>query len=179
MPRSARLRVSGGGSGGAVRLVAPTVSLSGLLDVRGQPRGFCAAGPANGVLRIEGFQIGAINAQGTLYTGTPFGLFLSTASLPAVRVVSVGGNPVATSPTGTFIVPDVTVNSNGPLAVAIQAANVPVGTVVTLVTFSENGPDQTIQSTPLAGTLASSTATASVTLPSGFSKGFVKATFTQ
>lgn len=130
-------------------------------------------------MRIEAFTIGSITATGSLYTATPFGLFLSTAGLPSVKVVSVGGNPVATNPTGTFTIPDVTVNSNQPLAVAIQASNVPLGTVVTLQIFSENAPDQTIQSTALAGTLASSTATANVTLPAGFSKGFVKATFTQ
>ncbi|MBL8238945.1 MAG: hypothetical protein JNM66_16095 [Bryobacterales bacterium] len=62
---------------------------------------------------------------------------------------------------------------------AIEAANVPIGTVVTLTIFSENGPDIVAQSTALAGTLAASTATANVTLPSGFSKGFLKATFTQ
>ena len=178
----AGIGVSGAGAGGAIRLVAPIISLSGSLNVtEGVLAVNCgiAAGSPNGVVRIEGLQIGAINVSGTLYTATPFGLFVSSAGIPSVRAVSVGGNPVAISPTGTFTVPDVTVNSNGPLAVAIQAANVPVGTVVTLVIFSENGPDQTILSTPLAGTLASSTATASVTLPSGFSKGFVKATFTQ
>jgi hypothetical protein len=170
------------GAGGAIRLVAPTVTLSGNLNASAgiSPNDGCQSQAASvGVVRIEAFQIGAINASGNLYTATPFGLFLSSSGIPAVSVVSVGGNPVATSPTGTFTVPDVTVNSNGPLSVAIQGANVPIGTVVTLVIFSENGPDQTIQSTPLAGTLASSTATASVTLPSGFSKGFVKATFTQ
>jgi hypothetical protein len=171
------------GAGGAIRLVAPVVSLTGLLDARAgaNPRGegSCVVGSSAGVVRIEAFQIAAINAPGTLYTATPYGLFISVSGIPSIKVVSIGGNSVATNPTGTFTVPDVTVNSNAPLAVAIQAANVPVGTVVTLVIFSENGPDQTIQSTPLAGTLASSTATASVTLPSGFSKGFVKATFTQ
>jgi hypothetical protein len=173
---------SNGGAGGAIRLVAPAVALSGVLNASSGSATSCtnAGIPSpTGVVRIEGFQIGAINAQGTLYTATPYGLFLSPAGVPTVKVISVGGNLVATSPTGTFTVPDVTVNSNGPLTVAIQAANVPVGTVVTLVIFSENGPDQTILSTPLAGTLTSSTATASVTLPSGFSKGFVKASFTQ
>ncbi len=96
-----------------------------------------------------------------------------------MKVATIGGNPVAASPTGTFTVPDVTVNSNGPLAVAVQATNVPIGTIATITFFSENGPDQVVQTTPLAGTLAASTATASVTLPSGFSKGFIKATFTQ
>ena len=173
---------SGAGGGGGIRLVAPTVTISGSLNASGP--GSCGTGAHPGVVRIEAFTIGSINPSGNYYTATPFGLFLTPTGIPAVRVVSVGGNPVNTTPTGTFTVPDVTVNSNTPLTVAIQATNVPimvgtVPTVVTLVIFSENGPDQTIQSTALAGTLASSTATASVTLPSGFSKGFVKATFTQ
>lgn len=171
------------GSGGAIRLVAPTVSISGNLTVaRGNSySGNCGpiVGTVDGVIRIEAFQIGAINSTGPLYTATPFGLFLTSAGIPSLRVVSIGGSAVATSPTGAFIVPDVTVNSNAALPVIIEAKNVPEGTIVTLTIFSENGPDQTIQSTPLTGPLASSTATASVTLPSGFSKGFVKATFTQ
>ncbi len=173
--------ISGTGSGGAIRLVAPSVTFSGLLNVSGgTPGARCRNGTNDGVIRIEAFQIGSINKLGTLYTATPFGLFLpSTSAGPTLRVVSVGGNPVATLLSGAFTMPDVTVNSNLPLAVSIAATNVPVGTIVTLTIFSENGPDQTIQSTPLAGTLATSTATASVTLPSGFSKGFVKATFAQ
>ena len=174
---------SGTGSGGAIRLVAPTVSVTGSLNAStgSTLQSACTPnlGTISGVVRIEAFQIGAINASGILYTATPFGLFLSSVGIPALRVVSVGGIPVATSPTGTFTVPDVTVNSNLPLPVAIEAANVPVGTIVTLTIFSENGPDLTIQSTPLAGALAASTATANVTLPPGFSKGFVKATFIQ
>jgi hypothetical protein len=169
----------GTGAGGAIRLVAPSITLSGNLNASEGSTPSCNYPESLGVVRIEAFQIGPINVSGKLYTATPFGLFLSPSGIPSLRVVSVGGNPVNTTPTGAFIVPDVTVNSNGPLAVAIQATNVPIGTIVTLVIFSENGPDQSIQSTPLSGTLASSTATAIVTLPPGFSKGFVKASFTQ
>jgi hypothetical protein len=174
------------GSGGAIRLVAPSVALTGLLNAS-------VAGPfcntprigspptsvtRDGIVRIEAFSIGPINARGQLYTATPFGLFVSPDGIPSLRVVSVGGSPVATSPTGTFTIPDVTVNSNSPLPFAIQANNVPPGTVVRLVIFSENGPDQTIVSPPLAGTLASSSATANATLPPGYSRGFVTASFT-
>jgi hypothetical protein len=169
--------ISGAGAGGAIRLVAPAVSITGALNVAGGVDGACVNSAPDGIVRVEGFQIGALSVSGTLYTATPFGLFISPTGIPAVTVVSVGGNPVAPNPTGTFVIPDVTVNSGGPLSFVIQGANVPVGTVVTLTIFSENGPDQTIQSTPLAGTLAASTATASATLPSGFSKGFVKASF--
>lgn len=169
--------LSGSGAGGGIRLVAPVVSISGHLNASAGLGFHPCQGGSNGVVRIEAFSIGSINASGSYYTATPFGLFVSPAGTPAVTVISVGGNPVATSPTGTFIVPDVTVNSSTALPFVVQAANVPVGTVVTLVIFSENGPDQTILSPPLAGTLASSTAIANVTLPPGFSKGFVKATF--
>ena len=171
----------GPGAGGGIRLVSPAVSLTGSLNASAGASNPCggSTAAAAGVVRIEAFSIGSINASGNYYTATPYGLYLSSAGVPFVNVTTVGGVPVAPSPSGTFTVPDVTVNSNLPLSVAIQASNVPVGTVVTLTIFSENGPDQILQSTPLAGTLASSAATASVTLPSGFSKGFVKATYTQ
>ncbi len=170
---------SGSGAGGGIRLVAPVVALTGVLNVKGGGYTPCSGGYASdGIVRVEGFQIGPLTVQGPLYTATPFNLFLSQAGASTVSVVKVGGNAVPPSPTGSFTMPDVTVNSSGPLVVDIQAANVPLGTVVTLQVFSENGPDQTIQSTGLAGTLASSTATATIpSLPPGFSKGFVKATF--
>ena len=49
---------------------------------------------------------------------------------------------------------------------------------VKLHLFSENSADQMRDSTPLAGTMQLSTATVSVMLPSGFSRGFVRATWT-
>jgi hypothetical protein len=74
--------------------------------------------------------------------------------------------------------PDVAINKATAVTVNIAASNIPIGTIVKLYISSENAVDQTVNSTPLAGTLASSTATASVTLPSGFSRGFVRATWT-
>jgi hypothetical protein len=170
---------SGGGAGGGIRLVASAVTLSGNLNVQGSQGGGCG-GASGGVVRVEAFTIGSLSTTGgTLYTATPFGLFVTSTGIPSISVATVGGVAVPTNPTGTFTIPDVTVNSNAPLTFAIKAANVPVGTVATVTIFSENGPDQTIQSTALAGALASSTATAAATLPSGFSKGFVKVTYTQ
>jgi hypothetical protein len=73
--------------------------------------------------------------------------------------------------------PDVTMNAAAAVPVAIEAHHVPLGTVVKLHIFSENGADQIVDSTPLAGALALSNATASVVLPPGFSRGFVRATW--
>ena len=125
--------------------MAPTVSISGNLN-SGTGAGPFILSCSNigvGTIRIEAFTIGAINANGNLYTGTPYNLFISSASTPAINVTSVGGVAVATNPTGTFTIPDVTVNSSAPLTFAIQASNIPIGTTATLTIFSEEraGPN--------------------------------------
>lgn len=73
--------------------------------------------------------------------------------------------------------PDVTMNNVSPVDVVIEARNIPVGTVVQLHLLSETDANQIVDSPPLAGTDALSTATATATFPSGFSRGFVRATF--
>jgi hypothetical protein len=71
------------------------------------------------------------------------------------------------------------INSNVAVIVEIEAKNVPIGTVVKLHVFSENAPDQSITFPPLVGNLQQSSATASVVFPVGFTRGFVRATWTQ
>ena len=170
----------GGGSGGAIRLVAPLIQGSGHLSAVGGTSG-CGGPPfigGGGTVRLEAFQEGfSGNFPGANVTaGSPFNTFVPTAP-PTLTVTSLGGVAVNPLPTGSFQVPDVTINSSGPVTVAISASNVPVNTVVKLEFYSENGPDIFTQSTPLAGSLASSTASAQVTLPSGFTRGFVFASF--
>jgi hypothetical protein len=64
----------------------------------------------------------------------------------------------------------------GQVTAALAANNIPTGTVVSVSVVPRNGAATTVQSTPLAGTLASSTATASVTLPTGMSLIYASAT---
>jgi hypothetical protein len=164
-----------GGGGGAIRLVAPQVTFTGPLNAS---RGSNGCNAASGVVRIEGFSINVTGSiSGNYYTASPFGLFVSPGSTPLLNITSVGGNPVPPNPSGSFATVDVTVSSSGPMTFGIQATNIPLGTTATLMITSENGPDQTIVSTPLSGTLASSTATATATLPSGFSRGIITATW--
>jgi hypothetical protein len=173
----------GSGSGGAIRLAAPSITGSGQLNAAGAAgtigcNSISDAGGPGGV-RIEAFQNSFTGStSGQLSLATPFNSFVPT-SPPSVRVVSVAGVPVSSSPTGSFAIPDVTINSAAPVSFAIQAQNIPIGTVVQLQIFSETGPDLTVAASPLAGTLAASTATASVALPSGFSRGIVRAIWTQ
>jgi hypothetical protein len=64
--------------------------------------------------------------------------------------------------------------------VNIKASNIPLGTIPTLYFSTENFPDQQIAaSAGLAGTLASSTTTATVTLNPGYSIGYVVVTWKQ
>jgi hypothetical protein len=170
----------GGGSGGAIRLVAPALAGTGALSVQ---RGDSPDGPSSntGRIRLEAFQntfTGSISPDTSIRTlGSPFALFLPTIT-PSVRVVSVDGKSVPSNPTGSFTMPDITINKSVAVLVNIAANNIPPGTVVKLYISSENASDQTVDSTPLAGTPTTSTATASVTLPPGFSRGFVRATWT-
>lgn len=165
---------SGGGSGGAIRLVAPVVSGSGRLEAIG---GSANIPGSRGRIRVEAFEQNFIGTSDPNYIrASPFGLFLDSVR-PAVRVVSVAGVPVPASPAASFEMPDVTIMEGDTATFEIEARNVPVGTIVKVHLFSENGLDQTVDSTPLAGTEELSTATASLAVPPGFSRSFVRLTF--
>jgi len=90
-------------------------------------------------------------------------------------VTSVAGEPVPTNPTGSFELPDVSIDEGSATIVEIEAHYIPPGTVVQIHLFSLEAPDQVVDSTPLAGTLETSTATASVVFPPGFTRGYPRA----
>jgi hypothetical protein len=88
-----------------------------------------------------------------------------------VRVISIGGVPVGAT--------DFTLNQSSPATVVIEARFIPPGTAITIELFSEQGPSQTVRTTPLEGTFEFSRATASVVFPSGTSRFQVKAGWKQ
>lgn len=90
----------------------------------------------------------------------------------------MAGQNVADDPSNTFTSLDVTINSPSAVTVNIQARFVPQGTVVKVVMIPENGTDVVVDSTPLGGTLAQSTAMATLTMPPGFSWMYVRAKWT-
>ena len=167
---------AGGGAGGAIRLMAITLSGAGTLSAAGAGGGCGAGGGGIGRVRLEAFQhnfTGSINAP--FSRSSPSQTFVLSTPPPSVRVASIAGVPVPPNPNGTFETPDVTFNDGAAVTVAIEARFVPPGTVVKVHVFSENGADQIVNAAPLQGTLAQSTATASVVFPPGFSRGFVRA----
>jgi hypothetical protein len=174
---------AGGGAGGGIRLVAPVIAGTGGITASGGAGGaYNACGGASGTIRLESFQntfTGSTN--GNVYLANPFSLFIpASTAQPSLMVTSIGGVAVPANPTGSFVVPDAIVNSSSPMTVNIQASNIPLGTIPTIYFSTENFPDQKITANAgLAGTLASSTTTATVALNPGYSIGFVTATWVQ
>lgn len=168
----------GGGSGGAIRLIANVISGPATLNVNGGAAGGCyngGCGGAGGIgfVRVEGYDYGGFAPSGNpsnISYASPNPVSLTT--VPQLRIASVAGVAAPSSPLGSFQgVPDVLVPAAqaNPVSIVLEAANIPVGTVVQVTLTPGSGARTTVSSSALAGTEAASTATASLTLPSGMS----------
>jgi hypothetical protein len=166
-----------GGSGGAVRLVANTITSANDagIQVQGGGGSACLTAPTSGLARLEAGTISFSNnyGSGPLLTSVPFALNLPTTPLPVISVTSIGGIAINANP---FSFPDATINSSSPVPVVITATNVPITSTVTMYLLSDGGANQSIPVT-LTGTTQASTATVNVTFPSVGTRGFVKAVF--
>lgn len=165
----------GGGSGGAIRLVTPTLTGSGRIEALGCLPCSAGRGGANGRVRLEAFQYnltGMTIDPPPIYR-TPIPLFLPEHPPASVRVVSIANSATPQVAANDFATPDVTINASGPATVTIEARYVPLGSVVTLVLISEERTDQVVTSTPLVGVFERSTATVTVTIPTGHSRMYV------
>ena len=178
--------VSSGGSGGAIRLVAPTVSGSGSCDVNGGA-GSIASSPTSyrggsGWIRIQAFTNGFLStgtvAPAAAATFASPGLLFPPGNTATLRVTSIDGIVAPDLPTGSFNPVDVTIDNPGDVTIAVSATNIPVGTTVSVVIASEDGALQFLSTTPLAGSRAESTATVSATLPTGYSRISIAASWT-
>lgn len=168
----------GGGAGGAIRLVANTLTGTGNLLAGGGGGGgtnccnktwFGGTG-APGYVRLETFDFTSYNPNIDTIASvtTPNPVTLPTA--PQIKIASVAGIAAPASTIGSLQgAPDVLVPTaqTNPVDVVIQASNVPIGTVVQVTVIPARGPQTTFTSSPLSGTVGTSTATASITLPTG------------
>ena len=169
----------GGGSGGAIRLIANTITGAGSLNVGGGNAGAASnalpagGGGGAGFVRVEAFNFSGFTPSVQTNSVT-FALPnpVTIPNGPTLRIASVAGVAAPAVPLGSLAgVPDIVVPSTtaNPVTVAIEAANIPLGTVVQVALIPLNGARATAQSGPLAGTQAASTATASLSLTSGMS----------
>ena len=165
------------GSGGAIHLQAPLIAGSGTISaIGGNPtQSFSFGGPGNGRIRIDSTtNTSTATINPAPVTGPLFNVPLPTG-VPSVTITNIGGVSISASPTGSFTSPDATINASVAVPVTFTATNIPIGTVVKLIVSSETGADQTVSATPLTGTVANSTGTASVLWPLGVSRVFIRA----
>jgi hypothetical protein len=164
----------GGGSGGSVRLIANTVTGSGgtinIAGGIGGPGQTVGGNGSAGRVRVEAFTNTLAISLGTstigvLSSGAPTSVVLPNA--PSLRIASVGGVAAPAAPTGSFTIADVVLppTTTNPVTVSLQAANIPLGTTIVVTAKGLYDPASSATSTPLAGTLAASTAIASVAIP--------------
>lgn len=148
------------GSGGAIRLIANALNISGSLNA-------CGYGQPNlvvtcGVIRLEAPQ-GAINFTGTSSPPAVLSAInpvIVPSNMSSLQIVSIGGQTVPAYSGTRFDTVDLLLPNQltDPINVVVQASNIPVGTQVN-ITFG--GPGAFTPGT-LQGTLASSTATLTV-----------------
>jgi len=160
----------GSGSGGAIRLIANAIT--GSANLRTSGGGVCGGSSltSSGYIRVESFNFDGFDLSNsdTLSSGLP-GL-VTLPNTPTLAITSVGGVAAPASPAGSLnVTPDITLpnTQNNPVTVALRASNIPLNTTLQVRLTPPTGAPTSVQSTPLTGTVANSTATASLTLPAG------------
>jgi hypothetical protein len=163
----------GAGSGGAIRLVANTITGLANLDIRGGDAFGNGGKGGLGYARVEAFDLSGFRANDvTIPVSAALPNPVTATNAPQLRIASVGGVNAPAAPIGSLqgapdvVVPTIIAN---PVDVVIQGSNIPTGTVVNLTLTPATGSRVTAQSGPLSGSITSSTATASISLPGGLS----------
>jgi hypothetical protein len=165
----------GGGSGGAIRLVAGHLAghaVAANLQIGGGSRGAGQCGSAadggNGRLRVE-FDTHSLVTTIFPSASVSHPAAILVSDLPALAITSVGGVAVPALPQADYGAPDLALpgTAANPVAVQLAASGIPLGTTVTVTVTPEGGDRSSVDSSPLQGTQAGSTAIASVDLPVG------------
>lgn len=165
----------GGGSGGAIRLIADAVGGDGILRANGgawNNNGAVTGG--KGRIRVESPVAYLTDVGDPAYAATSVpGPIFPDASAPTLAVTSVstaqGTVPAPADPLAGILTTDVLVPDSlvVPVTLHIVATNVPTGTTVDVLVIRDAGPRETFTSTPLSGSLVSSTATCVISLARG------------
>ena len=156
----------GGGSGGAIRIIASVLNGNGQINaIGGGGWGYLGSGGGSvGRIRIEAESnfLATISSPVSINTNTPGSIFVPNQ--PALAIASVAG--ITLGGASTVTVPAAKVN---PVDVVVTSSGVPVGTAVALSVKPDN--DAAIIATPTAitGSQSAGTATLSVNLPDGAS----------
>lgn len=153
----------GHGSGGMVKVLAPAYSGSGTIDVNSG-----AAGINTGRKGSVGRTVIEVVANGGSF---------NPAMLPTLSITDIGGVAVPAAPSGNG---DVTLplSLGNPVQVTVSAGGISLGTVVRLSLNNNNGAVAAVNTGGLTGTVQASTASASMSIPSGSTTLSATATYT-
>ncbi len=164
---------SGAGSGGAVRLMATSLSGTGSISVSGGYTQFAfniSEYAGNGRVRLDAYD----NTFSGLVTGVVTRGF-QPIIIPAggqgtqLTITSLAGIAVQANPSGAQTTPDVIIPAlqNNPIPVVVSCTNVPLNTEISVVVHPTTGSDVLGVGYNSSGTATSSTASILLNMPRG------------
>jgi len=161
---------AGYGSGGAVRLVAATISGNGSIDTGGGNAGTVPYFGGDGRIRFDCYSTtyGGF-ARGVVTQGFQPIIIPASGQGVQLAIQSIGGVSVAGSPNGVLANPDVILpaQQTNPMNVLVNCSNLPMNTTITVTVRPANGADIVATGTNSSGTQTASTATIPVNMPRG------------
>ena len=157
----------GCGSGGAVRLVASTISGNGMIDCSGMDYD---GNGGSGRVRLDALVnqfAGTINGVET--RGFQPIIIPAPAQQAQMSISSIGGISVPPNTSSSLLNPAVIIPGQqaNPIPVVVQCSNIPLNTTITVEVHPTIGATVTAVGLNIAGTQASSTATIPVNMPRG------------
>jgi hypothetical protein len=169
-----------GGSGGAIRLIANSISGPGSLRARGGSGADGSGRGGDGRIRVEAFTINLLDGGNPPWTmDVDPGPVFPPAGAPVLRATLVADQSVPANPTAGVQTPDVAIEDPGEVTINVEAENIPEGTLVLVRIVPERGDVIEVYSDPLVdvgGGLL--TASARVTFPPFRSEMQLKANWT-
>lgn len=175
----------GAGSGGAIHLQSPTVTLTYYSGADIQAVGGSetyVGSTSSGRIRIDTNNLngGATNPPAyfsSLLTGPYDGVPLPTP--PTLTVVSINGLAVPGQPQNRYSPPDVTISpaATGNVPIVIATSGIPNGTTATFYISTDSSVSPNAPDIVQTATVNNNAATLNVTLPAGVNRLYVRAVF--
>ncbi len=147
---------SGGGSGGGIRLAAPRIDFGSAATLRARGGSGGDGNPgrgSDGFIRVEAFSVSGDASSAPAYShGIPGYLDVPVSSVPYAKLLTVNGESVPASPTGSVYSPDVELNTGTGVNVVAQTAGIPENAAVDFIFTPESGPQVIVSGVVPAGT---------------------------
>lgn len=156
----------GAGSGGAIRIVATSISITGegTLNADGGA-GVYGGGGGQGRIRLEAENLLGVRSTSPAFTfGSPGPLFV--AGQPKLRFLTVADVPVPANPAGfgDVTVPAATAN---PVSIALATSGIPVGSTIKVSVIPQFAQPISVDSPPTTGSVDTATTSVSLDIPFG------------